>query len=218
MGFSGAATFAREIIWHLRGAAGFNALAPNWVPGHDIILYYTMSKHSTFNKVWLPYDDKQLRRFSSRDSDGRRYKSITAKRRIYLDEAKGVPATSVWSDIASFQTVVNSPERMGYPTQKPLALYERIINASSNPGDIVLDPFAGCATTPIAAERLGRQWVAMDIWEGAADIVPPTPCRQPPASNRCRPADSLRHRAANSHRRRPGGCPVPASHRALRRT
>ncbi len=74
-----------------------------------------------------------------------------------------------WTDINSLQTW--SPERKGYPTQKPLALYERIIEASSNPGDIVLDPFAGCATTPVAAERLGRQWAGIDIWQGAHWIV-----------------------------------------------
>ena len=62
-------------------------------------------------------------------------------------------------------------ERTGYPTQKPLTLYERIIRASSNEGDIVLDPFCGCATTPVAAEQLKRQWVGMDIWDGAKDIV-----------------------------------------------
>ena len=62
-------------------------------------------------------------------------------------------------------------ERTGYPTQKPLALYDRIIKASSNPGDIVLDPFSGCATTPIAAERLGRQWVGMDLWDKAHKVV-----------------------------------------------
>ena len=62
-------------------------------------------------------------------------------------------------------------ERTGYPTQKPLPLYERMIQASSNPGDMVLDPFCGCATTPVAAERLGRQWVGMDIWDGAHQIV-----------------------------------------------
>ena len=65
----------------------------------------------------------------------------------------------------------SSKERVGYPTQKPLALYERIIKASSNPGDLVLDPFCGCATTPIAAERLGRKWVGMDIWDGAHQMV-----------------------------------------------
>ena len=69
--------------------------------------------------------------------------------------------------------MVNSAERTGYPTQKPLALYERIIQASSNEGDLVLDPFAGCATTPIAAERLGRQWVGypIDLWDGSLGIV-----------------------------------------------
>ena len=64
-----------------------------------------------------------------------------------------------------------SKERTGYPTQKPLALYERIIKASSNEGDLVLDPFCGCATTPVAAERLGRQWVGMDIWDKAHQQV-----------------------------------------------
>ena len=62
-------------------------------------------------------------------------------------------------------------ERTGYPTQKPLKLYERIIAASSNPGDVVLDPFAGCATTPIAAERLGRRWVGIDLWEKAHEVI-----------------------------------------------
>ncbi len=61
--------------------------------------------------------------------------------------------------------------RTGWPTQKPLPLYARIIKASSNPGDVVLDPFAGCATTLVAAEKLGRQWVGIDIWEKAADVV-----------------------------------------------
>ncbi len=79
-----------------------------------------------------------------------------------------VAMRDVW-DIAALRG--NQPETTGYPTQKPLALYERMILASSNPGDFVLDPFAGCATTPIAAERLGRQWIAMDIWEGAYGIV-----------------------------------------------
>ena len=62
-------------------------------------------------------------------------------------------------------------EYTGYPTQKPLALYERIIRASSNPGDWVLDPFCGCATTPVAAEKLGRRWVGMDIWDKAHEVV-----------------------------------------------
>ncbi len=87
----------------------------------------------------------------------------------YLDEMPGVPLQDSWDDINPIGS--GARERVGYPTQKPLALYERMIKASSNEGDIVLDPFAGCATTPIAAERLGRQWVGADIWDGALDVV-----------------------------------------------
>ena len=167
----GRKNFRREIIWHLRGASGFKALTKNWVRGHDTILFYTMSKETPFNKQWLPYDEKQLKRFSKTDEDGRKYKPITKTRRLYLDEAKGVPATSVWSDIASFQTVVNSKERTGYPTQKPLELLRRIIKASSNEGDIVLDPFCDCATAPLAAEDLDRQWIGIDISPLAATLI-----------------------------------------------
>ncbi len=91
------------------------------------------------------------------------------ERKVYLSESQGRAVPNVWTDIKALTG--NHKERTGYPTQKPLALYERIIKASSNPGDIVLDPFTGCATTPIAAERLGRQWVGMDIWEGAHKTV-----------------------------------------------
>ena len=86
----------------------------------------------------------------------------------YLDEDAGVKVDDVWLDVPQVRP---GKEKVGYPTQKPLALYERIIRASSNPGGMVLDPFAGCATTPIAAERLGRQWVGIDLWDGAYDIV-----------------------------------------------
>ena len=91
------------------------------------------------------------------------------QRRRFLDELKGKPVQNLWTDIRMISS--QSAERTGYPTQKPLSLYERIIKASSNEGDVVLDPFAGCATTPIAAERLGRQWIGMDIWEGAYGVV-----------------------------------------------
>ena len=91
------------------------------------------------------------------------------RRKRYLDEMPGRPVQSLWEDIDPVNS--QARERLGYPTQKPLALYERIINASSNEGDIVIDPFCGCATTPIAAERLGRQWVGIDIWDGAIEVV-----------------------------------------------
>ena len=87
----------------------------------------------------------------------------------YIDENPGTPIADVIDDIGPLGA--HARERTRYPTQKPIALYERIVRVSSNPGDIVLDPFCGCATTPVAAERLGRQWVGMDIWEQAYSKV-----------------------------------------------
>jgi DNA modification methylase len=79
----------------------------------------------------------------------------------YLDEAKGMPAQDVWADIGALRSW--HAERLGYPTQKPLALTNRLIEASSNPGDVVLDPFCGCGTTIDSAQELGRHWIGIDI-------------------------------------------------------
>jgi site-specific DNA-methyltransferase (adenine-specific) len=79
----------------------------------------------------------------------------------YLDEMPGVPLQDIWDDISPISP--QAAERLGYPTQKPLALLERIIQASSNPGDLVLDPFCGCGTTIAAAQKLGRRWVGIDV-------------------------------------------------------
>ena len=87
----------------------------------------------------------------------------------YLDESRGTPVGSNWADIPLLHGW--SKERTGYPTQKPLALLERILNASSNEGDVVLDPFCGCATTLVAADRMQRQWVGIDISDKAAELV-----------------------------------------------
>lgn len=105
------------------------------------------------------------------DAEGRLHftRNGGIRRKRYLDEMPGRPIQQLWADIDPINS--QAQERTGYPTQKPLPLYERIIRASSNPGDLVLDPFCGCATTPVAAERLGREWVGMDIWDGAHQIV-----------------------------------------------
>ena len=89
--------------------------------------------------------------------------------KVYLDDAEGKALQNIWTDIPRISNT--SSERTGYPTQKPLALYRRIIKASSNKGSIVLDPFAGCATTPVAAELEERHWVGADIWDGAYEVV-----------------------------------------------
>jgi len=79
----------------------------------------------------------------------------------YLDEQRGKPLGDVWTDIPPINS--QAQERLGYPTQKPVALLERILQASSNPGDLVLDPFCGCGTTIAAAQKLGRRWLGIDI-------------------------------------------------------
>ncbi len=87
----------------------------------------------------------------------------------YLDERLGPPVQDVWTDIGLIGGT--SPERLGYPTQKPVALLERIISASSNPGDLVLDPFCGCGTTVHAAEKLGRRWIGIDVTHLAIGLI-----------------------------------------------
>ena len=79
----------------------------------------------------------------------------------YLNEQKGAVIANIWSDIQPISA--HAKERVGYPTQKPLALLERIIKASTNDGDTILDPFCGCATACVAADRLGRKWMGIDI-------------------------------------------------------
>ena len=91
------------------------------------------------------------------------------RQKNYLDERLGPPVQDVWTDIGVLGGT--SPERLGYPTQKPVALLERILNASSNPGDTVLDPFCGCGTTVHAAQKLGRQWVGIDVTHLAIGLI-----------------------------------------------
>lgn len=99
--------------------------------------------------------DAEDRLYFPQKKDGR------IRLKVYLDEMPGVPAGSVWSDIPPIQA--QAAERLGYPTQKPVALLERIVAASSNPGDVVLDPFCGCGTTIAAAQKLDRRWIGIDI-------------------------------------------------------
>ena len=87
----------------------------------------------------------------------------------YLDEMPGVSLQDIWADVKSLSP--QAKERVGYPTQKPLALLDRIIRASSNEGDMVLDPFCGCATACVAADRLDRQWIGIDLSPLAAKLV-----------------------------------------------
>jgi site-specific DNA-methyltransferase (adenine-specific) len=106
------------------------------------------------------------------DKQGRIYwppKGTMPQYKRYREELKGKMVTDIWDDVDRINPV--GSERLGYPTQKPVALLERIINASSNPGDLVLDPFCGCGTTIDAAEKLGRKWIGIDITQLATTLI-----------------------------------------------
>ena len=160
----GRQNFRNEVVWHYRRWTGG---AKHFQKMHDTLLRYTKSDNFTFNTQYEPYGEWIKKDYGYVDEEtGKRWRWHTVKGHRYKvfleDENKGVKLNDVWTIPYLGST---SKERTGYPTQKPLALYERIIRASSNPGDMVLDPFAGCATTCVAAERLERQWVGIDLWE-----------------------------------------------------
>ena len=169
----GRRNFRNEIVWAYTGPSNTR----RWFPRkHDTILFYAKSDQTQFSRdaVRIPYNDETLARRGR--AEGQRSiiaPSVENTGRRNDDEVEerfgeGKVPEDWWVGIAA---LTNQRENTRFPTQKPLALYERIIQASSNPGDLVLDPFCGCATTPIAAERLGRQWVGMDIWDQAYQIV-----------------------------------------------
>jgi len=138
-------------------------------PGGDTSYEWTTPdgrKVRPYKGRYWAYSREKMKEF---ETAGRIYHRKTGMPMLkhYLDEMPGVPLQTFWDDV---QPVISgSAERLGYPTQKPLALLERIIKASSNPGDIVLDAFCGCGTALVAAENLGRQWIGID--------VSPTACR-----------------------------------------
>lgn len=167
----GQGNFRREVVWKQPTPSGFKTQALNWIRNHDTILYYIKNhkEKGSFNPQYLPYGDEYLKKFNKIDSTGKRYWLRSGKKR-YL--GKGIRPGSVWTDIHSMQTQgVSAKEGVGYPTQKPLALLERIIRASSNPHDVVFDPFCGCATALVAADRIERQWIGIDISPMAAKLV-----------------------------------------------
>ena len=157
-GIFGHKNFRNEIVWCY---AGGGIPKRDFPRKHDSILRYTKTSKYYYQPVYRPYSPGTIQR-------GR-----TPVKGKYFEQGlrkEGTPVNDWWTDVPKI-TSPTDPEKVGYPTQKPIALYERIIRTSSNEGDIVLDPFAGCATTPIAAERIGRQWVGMDIWDGAYQTV-----------------------------------------------
>ena len=156
----GKQNFRNEIIW----CYGGRGMAKRWFQKkHDTILFYSKTDKYFFNRIGAsrPVAAEHVGRYNKTDEEGKKYARVKNKdgsySNIYLKE-EGVVREDWWQI-----PFVRGDEYTGYETQKPLKLYERIIKASSNPGDRVFDPFCGCATTLVAAEKLGREWVGIDL-------------------------------------------------------
>ncbi|MHA2400182.1 MAG: DNA-methyltransferase [Promethearchaeota archaeon] len=162
--------FRREIIWNVGSVSGFKSQVRGWVRQHDVILYYTKSERYTFNKQYIPYREKYIKQmFRYIDDDGRLYRKRRGGKQ-YLDENPGTPVGDVWNDIYSYQTRTRSKEYLGYPTQKPEKLLERIVLSSSNEGDLVADFFCGSGTTLVVAHKLKRKWLGVDTNPRAIEL------------------------------------------------
>jgi len=150
----GADCFQREIVWRIGWISGYKSAARNWIRNHDTIFFYTKSADFTFNKEYIPYPVGYTRR------DGA------------APEGPGYPIEDTWNSqdldrMDSIQIMSFSGEKVDFPTQKNENILARIIRASSNPGDIVLDCFIGSGTTAAVAQKLGRRWIGADINKGA---------------------------------------------------
>ena len=159
----GRTNFRNEIVWAYRKWA---VSANQFVRNHDVLLFYAKSHNVTFNVQYVPVSEGTKKRWKGRKQQALFIDGVRTADSTVEDAESPCPD---WWPISIINP--NAKERIGYPTQKPLALYERIIKASSNEGDIVLDPFAGCATTCVAAERLGRSWIGIDLNKPARKVI-----------------------------------------------
>lgn len=160
----GKENFVNEIIWYYRR---WNIAGSSFATNHDTILYYGKNKSNrVYNQLYIPKSEKS-------SAQGKSWKSVIdengVRHSIMTDEpTKGVPMPDVW-DVSMINPVAK--ERIGYATQKPEALLERIIKASSNEGDLVCDFFGGSGTTAAVAEKLGRRWITCDIGKPASLVM-----------------------------------------------
>ena len=173
-------SFINEIVWAYQSGG---RATHHFHRKHDILLLYSPAARRqgyTFNAAAVAQPRNRCEACGTIaqkwnnlkkhvDPDGRVYRTIKSNGKIYrYYDDEPVTPSDVWH-ISHLQQ--KDPERLGYPTQKPLALLERIIKASSNPNDVVLDAFAGCGTTLEAAQGLGRQWVGMDVSPAACRLM-----------------------------------------------
>ena len=182
----GKGNFFNEICWKTQTASGQKAKAKKLGRNHDTIFIFNKGSMYTFNKQYISVDDEYIKNnFTQHDErgffkteeiqeaskekmeeyerNGLLYKTKSGKlrKKKYVDDFPGILVDDMWLDFLSLSS--SSRERLNYPTQKPEALLERIILASSNEGDLVADFFCGSGTTPAVAEKLGRKWIGSDL-------------------------------------------------------
>jgi site-specific DNA-methyltransferase (adenine-specific) len=166
----GEENFLSEIIWsYKRWSNSSNNLTPN----HQNILFFSKTEKYKFNKIYTEYSETtnvdQILQKRSRDEHG---KAIYAREVdgsiISSDEKKGVPLADVW-EIPFLNP--KAKERTGYPTQKPILLLDRIIEISTDKGDVILDPFCGSGSTLVAAKMKGRKYIGIDVLQEAVDLT-----------------------------------------------
>ena len=192
----GKENFRNEIIWKRGTVKGAKAVGNQFARNHDMILYYSKGNDYVYHTQYLPYSEEYIKqRYTKNDNDGRGpytdqaigtrseeslvemakdnriFITSTGKRRVkyYLSEAKGIAMDDSWNDISEVNSMAK--ENVGYATQKPEALLERIIKSSSNEGDLVCDFFGGSGTTAAVAEKLGRRWITCDIGKPASLVM-----------------------------------------------
>lgn len=152
--------YQNEIIWHYRRWTG---KAEKFQELHDVIFFYTKTNNYTFNVQYTPYTEKSLKRKQN-------YHTRIKGDDVYVThiDEKGVRDNDVWQiQLLNSQSL----ERLGYPTQKPEELLEKIIKTSTNEGDIILDTYCGCGTTVAVAERLNRKWIGIDITYQSISLI-----------------------------------------------
>jgi DNA modification methylase len=156
--------FRNEIIWCYRK---WSISQKQFVRNHDVILFYTKSEKNTFNTLYIPVSEGTMKRWKGQKQQAV-FEDGVRKAASINEEAAHTPMPDWWQI-----SIINpaSKERLGYPTQKPEALLERIIQASSNEGDWILDPFCGCGTSVAVAQRLNRHWIGIDISIQAIKII-----------------------------------------------
>jgi len=193
----GYGNFLTEIVWKRSNDVGaFKVRTTSFPNSHDMIMVYSKGDKQIFNQVYNPYPEDYIDKFKLDDGDGKgkyywdnfnkpaqssldRLKALDelkvrdsgkySYKRYYNKIGEGIPISNIWDDIPRLGS--KNKESLGYPTQKPEALLERIIKASSNEGDMVLDPFCGCGTTAAVAKRLNRKFIGIDVSPVACKLI-----------------------------------------------